>query len=633
MFKTFLLHIILLIFSLPIWSQKTVKKGNEQFNQLAYSEAIISLEKAVEKGLGNPSIYAQLAESYYANADYRNAAQWFLRLEKTRVKLEPLQNFKLYQSLKSIGKYEEAAKKIARIAQYASLDIQKSLKNIEKNSGRFQIKLASFNSESADFCPAFYKEKIVFTSSRDTGAAFKRKHSWTNESFTDLYIVQPDSIDLKPIKFSKKVNTKWNESSAVFTKDGNTMYFTRNNFHQGNKGVDPDQTTLLKIYKAVKTDKEWHVEGALPFCKDDFNVAHPALSSDERTLYFASDMPGGFGQSDLYKVIINEDGTFGIPENLGAEINTLGRETFPFVTKNNELYFASDGHENLGGLDVFVSNMVDNKTFSRPQNVGEPINSRADDFGFIINVENKTGYFTSNRAVKTAKDNIYSFKELTALACETIVVGKVLSDENDQPLENVRIVVLDENKNILFETLSDQNGAYNFKINCNQKVVIQFFVPDYEEYKMSLDGRFKETINLPQIALRPIKPQFKLGDDLGKELQLLPIYFDLGKANIRQDAALELQKVKAVLIQYPNISIEVRSHTDSRDTFKNNQKLSSKRAESTVKWFIDNGIDAQRVKGIGYGETQLINHCADNVNCSEQEHQLNRRSEFIITGM
>lgn len=633
MFKTFLLHIILLIFSLPIWSQKTVKKGSEQFNQLAYSEAIINLEKAVEKGLGNPSIYAQLAESYYANADYKKAAQWFLRLEKTRVKLEPLQYFKLSQSLKSIGKYEEAAKKIARIAQYVSLDIQKSLKNIEKNSGRYQIKLVSFNSESADFCPAFYKEEIVFTSSRDTGTAFKRKHSWTNESFTDLYIVQPDSIDLKPIKFSKKVNTKWNESSAVFTKDGNTMYFTRNNFHQGKKGVDTDQTTLLKIYKAVKTDKEWHVEGALPFCKDDFNVAHPALSFDEKTLFFASDMPGGFGQSDLYKVIINEDGTFGIPENLGAEINTLGRETFPFVTKNNELYFASDGHENLGGLDVFISNMVDNITFSRPQNVGEPINSRADDFGFIINVENKTGYFTSNRSVKSIKDNIYSFKELTVLPCETIVVGKVLSDENDQPLENVKIVVLDENQKILFETLSDQNGAYNFKINCNQKVVIQFFSPDSEEYKMSLDGRFKETINLPQINLQKIKPQFKLGDDLGKKLQLLPIYFDLGKANIREDAALELAKVKAVLNQYPNISIEVRSHTDSRDTFKNNQKLSSKRAESTVKWFIDNGIDAQRVKGVGYGETQLINHCADNVNCSEQEHQLNRRSEFIITGM
>ncbi|RZL35887.1 MAG: flagellar motor protein MotB, partial [Pedobacter sp.] len=161
-----------------------MKKGNEQFSQLAYSEAIISLEKAVEKGLGNPSIYAQLAESYYANADYKNAAQWFLRLEKAQEKLEPLQYFKLSQSLKSIGNYEEATKKIARIPQYSSVDIQKALKNIEKNSGRYQIKLASFNSESADFSPAFYKEKIVFTSSRDTGAAFKRKHTWTNESFT-----------------------------------------------------------------------------------------------------------------------------------------------------------------------------------------------------------------------------------------------------------------------------------------------------------------------------------------------------------------------------------------------------------------------------------------------------------------
>ncbi|MDD3004021.1 OmpA family protein [Flavobacterium sp.] len=633
MLKKFLLYITLLFFSVPLWSQKTVKKGNEQFRQLAYSEAIISLEKAVAKGLGNPSIYAQLAESYYANADYKSAAQWFLRLEKAQKKLEPLQYFKYAQSLKSLGNYKEAAEKMKNIPELSGIDIQNSLKNIEKNSGRYQISLWHFNSASSDFSPAFYKDKIVFTSSRDTGAFFKRKHTWTNDNFTDLYIVHPDSISSQPLKFSKKVNTQLNESSAVFTKDGGTMYFTRNNFHEGKKGIDRKHTTLLKIYKAVKTDKEWHVEGALPFCKDNYNVAHPALSTDEKTLYFASDMPGGFGQSDLYKVNINTDGSFGMPENLGSEINTLGRETFPFITEKNEFYFASDGHENLGGLDVFVSQITEDNMFTRPRNVGEPMNSQWDDFGLIIHSDTKTGYFSSNRGADLAKDNIYSFKELTPLECKTILVGKVLSNENEQSLVNVRIVAVDEHQNILLETVSDENGGYYFKINCNQKITLQFFMPEFSNYERKMDVKFQEIISLSPVVLQKDKPEFELGDDLGKKLHLLPIYFDLGKANIREDAAIELEKVKTVLNQYPRLRIEVRSHTDSRDTFKNNQKLSSKRAQSTVEWFVQNGIDAQRVQGVGYGEQQLTNACTDGVICSEAEHQLNRRSEFIIIGI
>jgi outer membrane protein OmpA-like peptidoglycan-associated protein/tetratricopeptide (TPR) repeat protein len=625
----------------PIWSQTWEEKGHKQFQELAYSDAIFSLEKAVEKGKSANKIYVELGDAYYFNANYQASAKWYqLRFKSSEYAL-PIHFYRFAQSLKSIGKYEKAEEILKQMstlfpkesARFSAVPLPDYEAKRIKNSGRYKIELVSFNSVAADFGPSYYGKQIVFASARDTGSVFKRSHSWTNQSFTDLYRINPDSASSKPIRLGKEINSKFNESTAVFTRDGLTMYFTRNNFENKKRGTDENQTTLLKIYKAEKKEDNWKVMGALPFCSDAFNVAHPALSANEKTMYFASDMPGGFGQSDLYEVALHSDGSFGKPENLGASVNTFGRETVPFVSSFNELYFASDGHDGFGGLDVFVSNLDENAKYVEPQNVGKPINSRMDDFGFISNAENNSGFFTSNRSGGGGMDDIYAFKELVPMPSERILEGSV-SIENEVDLRaGIEIILLDANSNAIGKTTTDEKGKYCFKVDAKYKYAVQTVLKSYVSQIISAQPSAFSITTLPTIRIVREQMNFQAGDDLVKKLSLNPIYFDLSKSNIRQDAALELAKIKKVLEDYPTLTIEVRSHTDSRDTSENNQILSNQRAVATVNWFIESGIDSKRLKGIGYGETQLLNPCADAIPCSESEHQLNRRSAFIVTGI
>lgn len=630
--------LILLLFASPIWSQKWERMGHKQFQEMAYSDAIKSFEKAVEKGTSNLQIYTKLADAYYFNANYQGSAKWYQVLFKKGKNISAVHYFRYAQSLKSIGENEKA-ETIFTDMKSKFPDKNTDFYNIEKgfstnkinNSGRYKIKITSFNSSVADFVPSYFGSQLVFASARDTGIVFKRNHSWTNQSFTDLYVVNPDSINENPEQFSKSINSKFNESTAVFTKNGLTMYFTRNNFENKKRGFDENQSTLLKIYKAEKKDEKWVVIGALPFCNDSFNVAHPALSPDEKRLYFASDMPGGFGQSDLYQVEINSDGAFGTPENLGATINTFGRETFPFVSAKNELYFASDGWDGFGGLDVFVAHTPDNFSFSLPQNLGEPLNSRMDDFGFIINTASKKGFFTSNRSGGMGMDDIYAFEEKTELPCDIKLYGTIVLQTKEKNQEAVEVVLLDTDSNLITIKQVDTNGNYSFNIDCKQTYKIKTHLKGFVSQEIAVNAKPYSKLNLPEIILEKMPFPFQVGVDLAQKLALLPIYFDLGKYAIRKDAASELEKIKKVLLEYPTMHIEIRSHTDSRDTFKNNKILSNNRAQFTVNWLVQNGIEMSRLSGIGFGESQLINGCIDNVPCSEVEHQSNRRSEFIVT--
>jgi outer membrane protein OmpA-like peptidoglycan-associated protein/tetratricopeptide (TPR) repeat protein len=626
---------------MPIWSQTWEEKGHKQFQELAFSDAIISLEKAVEKGKSANEIYVELGDAYYFNANYQASTKWYqLRFKSSEYSL-PIHFYRFSQSLKSIGKYDKAEEILKQMsalfpkesARFSAVLLPGYEASRIRNSGRFTIELVSFNSVAADFGPSYYGKQIVFASTRDTGSVFKRSHSWTNQSFTDLYSINADSASSKPIRFGKAVNSKFNESTAVFTKDGLTMYFTRNNFENKKRGTDENQTTLLKIYEAEKKEGNWKVIRALPFCSDAYNVAHPALSADEKTMYFASDMPGGFGQSDLYGVALHSDGSFGKPENLGTSVNTFGRETFPFVSFINELFFASDGHDGFGGLDVFVSNLDENSKYAEPQNVGKPVNSRMDDFGFIINSESKSGFFTSNRSGGRGMDDIYAFKELVPMQSETILKGSVSIENEDASLSGIEIILLDANSNRIEKTTTDEKGTYYFKVDVKNKYAVQTVLKSYVSQVISVQPSSFSTTTLPKIHIVKEQTKFQVGDDLARKLMLNPVYFDLSKSNIRQDAALELAKIKKVLEDYPTLTIEVRSHTDSRDTFENNQILSNQRAVATVNWLIESGIDSNRLKGIGFGETQLLNPCADAIPCSESEHQRNRRSAFIVTGI
>lgn len=619
------------------------KKADKDYAQYAYVDAIATYERVAEKGYKDEKMFQKLGNAYYFNGELIKAAKWYDALFAMNEEQEPEYYYRYAQTLKATGDYAKADKILEAFNKKTDTDkrgilFEKNknyLEQIKANSGRFEIADAGINSTQTDYGSAYYDNKIVFASARDTGGVVRNTFKWTNKTFTNLYSAElkADGTVGKPERFEKKINSKFNESTPVFTKDGKTMYFTRNNFLDGKRGRDEQKITLLKLYKADFTNGKWTNVTELPFNSNQYSTAHPALSKDEKTLYFASDMPGTLGQSDLYSVVINPDGSFGKPQNLGAAINTEGRETFPFVSSDNELYFTSDGRPGLGGLDVFVSKINSDGTFSAVQNLGAPINSQQDDFAFIINSEKRNGFFSSNREGGIGNDDIYRFTEIKKILCEQLLKGTVVDLETNKIIENSKVLLLDEQFKTIGEVITATDGSYKFNVDCGKTYHVRASKQDYETKELSVTIKNETGVTSLMLPLeKRIKP-IGVGTDLAKTLDIPIIYFDLDKSFIRKDAAFELEKILAVMKQYPKMKIDVRSHTDSRQTAKYNIALSDRRAKSTIQWLVKNGIAQNRVTGKGYGESQLVNHCSDGVPCTEAEHQLNRRSEFIIVSM
>lgn len=619
------------------------KKADKEYAQYAYIDAISIYERVAEKGYKDEKIFQRLGNAYYFNGELAKAAKWYDGLFEINSEQEPEYYYRYAQTLKATGDYAKADKTLETFNKKIATDKRGILfeknKNyidqIKANSGRFEIVNAGINSTQTDYGSAYYDQKLVFASARDTGGVAKKTFKWTNKSFTNLYsaALKEDGTLGKPERFERKINSKFNESTPVFTKDGKTMYFTRNNFLYGKRGRDDQKITLLKLYKAEYINGKWSNIAELPFNSNQYSTAHPALSTDEKKLYFASDMPGTLGQSDLYSVTINSDGSFGKPENLGSSINTEGRETFPFISGDNEIYFASDGRPGLGGLDVYVSKINNDESFTEVQNVGAPINGQQDDFAFIINSENRKGFFSSNREGGNGNDDIYRFTETRKLLCEQKLKGTVVDLETNKIIGNATVTLLDEQFKILKEVVTGSDGSYTFNVDCGKNYHVRAAKQDYEtkEIPVIIEQETGET-NLEIQLEKRIKP-IGVGTDLAKTLNISIIYFDLDKSFIRKDAAFELEKILAVMKQYPKMKIDVRSHTDSRQTAQYNIDLSNRRAKSTAQWLIKNGIAPNRLTAKGYGESQLVNNCSDGVSCTEAEHQLNRRSEFIIISM
>ena len=645
--------ILLVILSISSgYAQKgKLNSADKKFNNLAYIDAIDIYKKVAEKGYKSVDLFQKLGNSYYFNANLVEANKWYTELFALGQDVAPEYYFRYSQTLKSVGDYAKANEYLNKFSQKTAADNRAKIFNgnkdyladIKKNSGRQKIEDAGINSEYSDYGGAFYKENFVFTSARDTGGVSNAIHKWTNAAFYNLYNanVSSEGTLTDVAALSRKVNSKFNESSATFTKDGKTMYFTRNNFINGKRKTDESKITLLKLYRATKNaNDEWANVEELPFNSDQYSCAHPALSPDDKTLYFASNMPGTVGESHIFKIAINADGSFGKPESLGGGINTEARETFPYVTMDNILFFASDGQLGLGGLDIFTIKFNKDGSMSKIFNVGTPVNSSQDDFAYVLDAQQKRGYFSSNRDGGKGSDDIYKFQEQIPLEyeCKQIVQGVVSDFETKQILANTKVTLFDEKMNQLSSTQSDANGNYRFEgLNCEKTYFVRAEIQDYETTESSVitAGIMGETkLNL-ELA-KQIKA-VGVGSDLAKAFNIKLIYFDLDKSNIRKDAALELEKILAVMNQYPNMKVDVRSHTDCRQTAKYNLKLSDRRAKSTLAWLVKNGIAADRLTGKGYGESQLVNDCGceptNNSKCSEEEHQANRRSEFIITAM
>lgn len=639
------LAIISFLSNSGIAQKAKIAAADKKYNSYAYIDAIQTYERLAEKGYQSVEMFEKLGNAYYFNSDFEKAAQSYEKLYQLQSELAPEYFYRYAQSLKAIGKEKEAATILAKFENKSSDDSRsKRLKNntdyleeIKANVGIYTIENAGINSKYSDYGSAIVDNKLIFTSARDTGGVGQRKHAWTGEHFTNLYAagVNGELSPSNPVRYDANVNSKFHEATPVFTKDGNTMYFTRNNYLDGKKGKDANKVTLLKIYKATLVNNRWTNVTELPFNSNNFSTAHPALSPDEQTLYFVSDRPGTIGQSDLYKVAINSNGTYGEPINLGVEINTEGRETFPFVTKDNQLYFASDGHPGLGGLDVFSTKINNDGSFGEVENDGAEVNSPKDDFGYYRDSEINKGFFSSNRDGGLGSDDIYRFTSKDK--CKQILKGIVTDSATGETLAGVQLILLNKQYKVIAETTSDALGYYAFDVNCRKTYHIRANKKDYTSKETKLrtpevTGETKLDIQLESTICR-----VAVGDDLGKCFGIKMIYFDLDKSNIRKEAALDLAKILDVLIQNPTMKLDIRSHTDCRQTAKYNMALSDRRAKATIAWLVSKGIDSSRLTGRGYGESQLINDCGceptNASNCTEEQHQMNRRSEFIITAL
>ena len=629
------LWIVLIGTQVVVAQKNNLNLAQKKYDELAFPKAIKLYEELAKDGYKSKELYENLANSYYYKADFAPAKIWYDSLFALTDVLSANTYNKYVNALKTQGDYTKADVIMQKMGVKYPNDARVKVYNSNKEylaqistfANKANVKNAGINSEYFDFSPAFLGEKsVVFTSTKATKKTMVTKHNWTNESYTNLYVVdfENDSIIKASKGLNAKINKFYNESSAVFTKDGKTIYFTRNNQLKTKAKTDTLNTVLLKIYKATYNGKKWTNVIELPFNSDNFSCAHPALSPDEKLLYFSSNRPGTKGMSDIYKIAILENDTFGEPENLGANVNTEGRETFPFITKDNVLVFASDARAGLGGLDMFYVDLENElneiKTF------GKPINSSFDDFGLIYNNDAQDGYFTSNRPEDNkGKDDIYRFKGLEIP--KTLKLNAIVLEEVNSQTVEASAIIVDENKKQIAQIIS-KNGKFEIpNLGQGKKYFITITHPNFETYEGPISSKEKQA----DLVFKLKKKELELSEvDVAKILEIPAIYFDLDKYFIRKDAALELQKIADIMKEYPKMKIDIRSHTDSRNASEYNQKLSQQRADATKAWLIKKGISSERLKASGYGESRLVNACADGSTCTEEQHQENRRSEFII---
>ena len=529
-----------------------------------------------------------------------------------------------------------------------------------EGSGKYAINQLTVNSKNSDFGTAFYgDDKLVFASPKKGITLVNDVWVDNNQRFLELYVgdILPNG-DLDNVSLMKgEVNTRYHEADVVFTRDLKTVYFTRNNFYNKKLARDEKEMANLAMFKASVNDKgEWVNIIPMPFNNVEYSVGHPALSADEKTLYFISDMPGGYGQTDIFKVAINQSG-FGNPVNLGWKINSPAKEFSPFVD-GEVLYFSSDKDGGMGGFDVYATRLVD--FTPEPVLLNAPINSSADDLTFIINSKTRRGYISSNRSGGKGDDDLYSFieEEPVVFKCRQLITGEVRDQNTTEIIRGAVVAIKDADGNLVKEVVVDEEGVFELPVYCDTSYKLEGSKEGYTTQSKSLttsmeaDKKLKLLILLgtgeileqvePVAAIVEDKPE-GMPEVLPEEIvkvrpstyivNIEPIYFELNSSYLNKEAMKELDKVVDLMTKYPEMIIESGSHTDSRGIIGYNTWLSTRRASSTVNYILEKGIDASRITGKGYGESQLINGCSDGVECTEAQHAMNRRTEFVIIKM
>lgn len=621
-----ILLLIVVSTSIATAQNSKTKKADQLYDRLAYTDAAEAYQKLLKKGEGSKYVFERLANSYYFINDTKKAETYYKRVVKGK-KVEPELLYNYAQSLKAngkIGDYNTWMKKFAEAKPTDSraVDFMKNPNYVPQMIEAFALfeakNLADINSEYSEFGGLFVGKDFYFSSARNTS---RKKYDWNEQPFLDVYKATMVGTTIKNATLVEgDVNTKYHEGNVTVTADGKRMYFDRNDYFNGKFEKSEDGVNQINIYYTEWIDGNWKGVFSVPFNSSEYSVGHPALSPDGNTLYFVSDMPGGKGDSDIYKVTINTKGEFGKPERLGDNINTEGKEVFPFIDSNGALYFSSNGHQGLGGLDGFYAEAAGN-SFKDPINLGNGANSVADDFAFNYNPETKTGYMSSNRAGGKGSDDIYGITAITP-PCLVTINTQVLNEYTKGAISGARVDLYDTSENKLSTKTTDPNGNVSFEVECDKAYVLQAVAKDYESNATTTKEANDTSIDAT-IALRPIEEIIAEG-----KVVLNPIFFDYNKHNIKPQAAFELDKLVAIMKKYPAMVIKAESHTDSRGDDAYNLKLSDKRAQATVQYVISKGIAASRIVGQGYGESNPTVNCEEN--CTEKQHQKNRRSEFII---
>jgi len=718
------LLVIVFVFSIQFINAQDFElvRAKRFFDKTYYSEAITLYEKLAEN---KPSqeVIKNLADSYFYTNDLIKAQRYYrLLIQNYNNDLDRNYYFRYAQTLKASNSYEDA--NLALKEYYAKSGVSDAVSNFEKElkilenvsaiGKRYDLKNLAVNTPNSEFGAVKYNDNLVFAGVKLKPGLLDKKFKWDNETYLNLVTIplkNSNSVDSIVHYFAKELKTGMHEANAVFTKDGKTIYFTRNNSKNKSKKTNDQKISNLQIFKAELVEGKWINIESLPFNSSEYSTEHPALSADEKVLYFASDMPGTLGSFDIYSVNINK-GAFDTPRNLGSTINTDKREQFPFVSNDQKLYFSSDGHLGYGSLDVFVSE-IKGYEYSKPVNVGLPLNSNGDDFSFNIDSNTKEGYFASNREGGKGSDDIYQIKEIKDLIvedCKQFIAGIITDIDTKLPLENAVVRLKDSDLKILSTTTTGADGKFSFTVVCEsaftvlgtkdgytsesrtvssgvtrdashdasmalkslevlkQEEIIIAETKKKEELQIAESKKKEEEIETKrrkekealavialkeadkkakaeEIAAGEIRKKEKTAQIIAQEKDVVkdnkgrliiktdPIYFDYNLWYIRKESKVVLGRVVELMMKYPDMEIEIGSHTDSRGNEKFNANLSQKRASSTRDFIIDSGINAKRIVAKGYGESIPIIKCQPDEACSEEEHELNRRSEFVIKNL
>ncbi|UKM64136.1 OmpA family protein [Flavobacteriaceae bacterium GSB9] len=637
--KKYIVVIIAILMSLSVFPQQgKQKRADTLFNKFSFVKAAEVYKELIQKNYNKDYATRKLADCYALLRDPRNASRYYKSVvQQENVPVEYY--YKYAQSLRGMKKYDESKAWLQRFKDSGGVvdadDFSKDVNFISSVFGAKQqyfLDRVHFNSEYSDFGAYEHEGKVYFASARDEGVAVKRLYGWNEQPFLDVYVAEAGTrrnID-HTAKLKGEVNSIFHDGPVTITNDGRTMYFSRNNFKDDVEIKSKKGLTNMKIYRATLVDSIWTNIEDLSINGDDFSTQHAALNKDNTKLYFSSDRPGSVGGSDIWVVDILPDGSLENIKNMGNVVNTKGAEGFPYINNEGVLFFSSDGHTGLGLLDVFATiNDDEDQTIVDVINLGIPINSNYDDFAFTMNADGITGYFASNRLGGRGSDDIYAFHREPELHVEGIVADAI----NSKPIPDAKITLFNEKGEQVAYMLTDENGHYQINIdrNSDYKIVAsqEQYIDDYRNFTSKNIQTELTTINA-NLLLNPVQDVVKLA-----KLDLNTIYFDFDKHTIRKDAAVELDKIINLMQNdYPEMVIRIESHTDSRGALSYNDKLSIDRANATYEYLVSKGIDPSRItEHQGFGERRLTNGCEDGVNCEEQQHQLNRRTQFIVVKM